>query len=84
MNLRDLTKAQSDAAHTAARILLSGDVNRVECRQQYAEALLEFEQMLVEPADAKAIVREAMRWQMRDLIAEVCAGLPAIGTEEVQ
>lgn len=77
MRLAQLSKAQSDAAHAAARIMLHGDVNRFECRRAYADALLEFEQMLVEPAEAKALIREAARWQMRDAIAEVCAGLPS-------
>lgn len=73
MTLRDLSKPQSDAAHAAARIMLHGDVNSFECRQAYADAVIEFEQMLVEPAEARALIREAARWQMRDAIAEVMA-----------
>jgi hypothetical protein len=77
MTLRDLSKPQSDAAHAAAHIMLNGDCNRPECRQAYADAVIELEQMLVEPAEARALIREAARWQMRDAIAEVCAGLPS-------
>lgn len=73
MTLRDLPKPAWDAAHAAARIMLHGDINRFECRRAYADALLEFEQMLVEPAEAKALIREAARWQMRDAIAEAMA-----------
>lgn len=84
MNLRSLSKPQFDACMTAADALVSGNPNRAECRQQYRDALIEFEQMLVEPEDAQAIVREAVRWVMRNEIAAVLAGIPAIETEEVQ
>ena len=76
MTLRDLSKPQRDAAMAAADLLMKGSPDREGDRRRYADALIRFEAMLPDGEDARAIVREAMRWQVLGFIAEIEAGLP--------
>lgn len=74
--LAGLTKPQWDAALEAARVLTSCSPDRVEDRAQFREAKAALVALLPTGADAKEIIRAAVRWDMLNAIASVCAGLP--------
>jgi hypothetical protein len=77
MTFANLTKPQWDAAHEAARIMMSSSPNRADDRLAYITAETRLAQMLPPDADARALIREAADWQMRNHIAAVVEGIPA-------
>jgi len=75
MNLRDLTKPQSDAANEAARVLTTCSPDRAEDRAKYRAAKARLA-ALMPGEDVNAIIYAAVRRDCLDAIAVVCAGLP--------
>lgn len=77
MKLADLSKPQWDAALAASRILLHCSPEREDDRQAYRMALANLGHLLPPEADTKDIVLAAARWEMKNALASVMAGLPA-------
>ncbi len=75
MKLSQLSKPQSDAAQTAARILCSCSSDRADDRARYRDAKAKLAALLPVHANVNEIINEAVRRDMLDAIAVVCAGL---------
>ena len=71
MKLKDLTKAQSDAAHAAAKCIIEGDIERVDDRMAYRQAKADLAALLPDDVNARDVIGEAIRRRMLDRIVEV-------------
>lgn len=81
MNLRDCTREQWLAALDSARILMSGNPNRAQCRAEFKAANDALIALLPVGTDHRDLVLEAARYDALNFIGAVCAGLP-IETQE--
>lgn len=77
MTLPDLTFDQWQAALGAARQLMSGDPASPTDRAHYRNARARLVELLPEDADANAIIKDAVRWAMRNDLAASLAMVPA-------
>lgn len=76
MTLRGLSKAQSEAAFNAARLLMHGNPNIASDRAQFRAASLKLGSMIGDDREAGKIILEAVNWIGRDFLAATLCGLP--------
>ena len=76
MNLRSLTKPQSDAAREAAEILCRCSPNREADRERFRKAKAKLAALLPGDVDAGHIITQALRMEMLDAIGTVIANQP--------
>jgi hypothetical protein len=71
MKLKDLTKAQSDAAHAAAKCIIEGDLECMCDRLAYRQAKADLAALLPDDVNARDVIGEAIRRRMLDRITKV-------------
>lgn len=74
MTLRALTKPQHDAAREAALSYMHGNPNHAEDRAKYQLAKARLSNLLPAGTDADECIRDAVRWEMKNVMSEAIYG----------
>lgn len=83
MNLPQLSKPQWDAACECARKVMAGDARCPADRAAYLNAKARLVDLLPEDEDANAIIKAAVRWNVRNDLAASLAMMPGARVEMV-